>query len=177
VEASRPLDLACEERGVRTRDIYLESVRNHPATMAYLRWLSEHNVRVRTVAALPLRMTVFDCKSALIPIDPQDSARGAVLTQSPGMVAALCALFEHTWRIAAPLGEERARDDSGLTGQEREVLNLLVQGHTDDSVARKLGVSVRTGRRITADLMERLGARSRFQAGARTVERGWLEDV
>jgi DNA-binding CsgD family transcriptional regulator/sugar-specific transcriptional regulator TrmB len=177
VKASRPLDLACAQRGVRTRDIYLESVRNHPPTTAYLRWLAEHDVQIRTAATLPLRMTVFDGRYALMPIDPQNTSQGAVLTRSPGTITALSALFELTWRTAVPLGEERPRDESGLTPQEREVLNLLVQGHTDDVVARKLAISVRTGRRITADLMERLGARSRFQAGARTVRRGWLDDV
>jgi len=44
-------------------------------------------------------------------------------------------------------------------------------------IARKLGVSVRTSRRITAELTQRLGARSRFQAGARAVERGWIKGL
>ncbi|MEH1017726.1 helix-turn-helix transcriptional regulator [Micromonospora sp. CPCC 206060] len=52
-----------------------------------------------------------------------------------------------------------------MTEREREVLRLLAQGYTDESVARSLGVSLRTARRIAADLMVRLGARSRFQAG------------
>jgi DNA-binding NarL/FixJ family response regulator len=54
------------------------------------------------------------------------------------------------------------------------VLRLLAQGDTDEAAARKLGVSARTVGRVAADLMERLGARSRFQAGARAGEQGWL---
>jgi DNA-binding NarL/FixJ family response regulator len=42
-------------------------------------------------------------------------------------------------------------------------------------VARKLGISVRTSRRITAELMTQLGARSRFQAGVIAGEQGWLQ--
>jgi DNA-binding CsgD family transcriptional regulator len=52
-----------------------------------------------------------------------------------------------------------------MSDREWEVLQLLAQGHTDETVARTLGVSLRTARRVAADLMVRLGARSRFQAG------------
>ncbi|MET8630960.1 LuxR C-terminal-related transcriptional regulator, partial [Kitasatospora sp. NPDC004669] len=47
-------------------------------------------------------------------------------------------------------------------------------GHTDDAIAKRLGVSPRTARRIATDLMERLNARSRFQAGVRATQAGWL---
>ncbi|MDP9611903.1 MULTISPECIES: LuxR C-terminal-related transcriptional regulator [Streptomyces] len=45
---------------------------------------------------------------------------------------------------------------------------------TDSAVARQLGMSDRTVRRVVAQLMERLGAQSRFEAGVRAVERGWI---
>jgi DNA-binding NarL/FixJ family response regulator len=51
---------------------------------------------------------------------------------------------------------------------------LLSQGHTDDSAAKRLGVSERTCRRMMADMMERLGARSRFEAGLLAAREGWL---
>jgi hypothetical protein len=35
-------------------------------------------------------------------------------------------------------------------------------------------VSLRTARRMMADLMSRLDSRSRFQAGSEAVKRGWL---
>ncbi|MFF7912187.1 hypothetical protein [Streptomyces sp. NPDC007914] len=41
-------------------------------------------------------------------------------------------------------------------------------------MAKRLGVSPRTARRIAADLMERLEARSRFEAGVHAVQDGWL---
>jgi len=176
-EPARPLGVAVAGRGVQTRDIYLDSVRNHPPTMRHLRRLCEQRVQVRTTASLPLRMMIFDRRSALIPIDPEQSQRGAALHHGLGMVTALCALFEQTWRTAHPLGTDRERDESGLTGQEREVLRLLAQGHTDEGVARRLGISVRTVRRITADLLKRLGAHSRFQAGALAVARGWIDGL
>src|SRR5690606_39837840 len=61
-----------------------------------------------------------------------------------------------------------------LTTRERELLTLLSAGNTDESAAAQLGVSVRTVRRMVADIMDRLGARSRFQAGVKAADRGWL---
>jgi DNA-binding CsgD family transcriptional regulator len=61
-----------------------------------------------------------------------------------------------------------------LTHREREVLVLLGSGCTDEDVAERLGYSVRTVRRVITDLMQRLGARSRFAAGAKASDLGWL---
>jgi len=174
IEASRPLDRALLDRGVAIRVVYTDSVRNDQPTSAYATWLTERGGRVRTTPGLPLRMLVFDRRVALLPTDPENSGAGAVLVRGAGVVAALVALFEQTWGAATPLGEERRRDEKGLSQQEREVLRLLSAGLTDEVVARRLDVSVRTLRRVTADLMERLEARSRFQAGYLAATRGWL---
>ncbi|MFF5111079.1 LuxR C-terminal-related transcriptional regulator [Streptosporangium sp. NPDC000509] len=172
--ASRPLDEALLDRGVAIRIIYPDSVRNDQATTGYATWLTGNGGQIRTTPGLPLRMLIFDRRTALLPTDPADSSVGAVLLRGAGVVAALVALFEQTWGTAGPLGEERRRDEKGLSDQEREVLRLLSTGLTDEAVARRLDVSVRTLRRVTAELMERLGARSRFQAGCLAAAKGWL---
>lgn len=173
--ASKPLDRDIVLRGGRLRTIYLNSIVNDTATTEYARWLVRNGGEVRTAATLPLRMAIYDRRLALVPFDPDDSAAGAVLLHGTGVVAALCALFDRVWQTAVQFGKERQRDDHGLTAQEREVLSLLSEGHTDDAIAHKLSVSVRTTRRIIADVMTRLGARSRFQAGARARDRGWVD--
>lgn len=175
LEASRPLDEKLLERGVSMRSVYLESVVNHPRTVSYLEWLNDLGARVRLAPALPMRMIVFDRESAIIPSDPENTASGALLLQGSAFITALCALFEQTWQEASPFGSPPSRHSAtGLTPQMRAVLSLLARGHTDEVVARKLGISVRTSRRITAELMTALSARSRFQAGAIAGERGWL---
>lgn len=55
----------------------------------------------------------------------------------------------------------------GLDRDETEVLNQLALGCTDSTAAHRLGISVRTLRRRVRNAMEKLGARSRFQAGMR----------
>lgn len=176
MSASQPLDQTVVGRGVLMRTVYVHGIYNDRSSIDYARWLVTIGARVRTTAALALRMIVYDRRLALLPVDPAAESAGALLLHGTGVVSALCELFEQTWQEALPLGAERERrggDD--LTSQELATLRLLAGGHTDAVIARRLGVSVRTARRITADVMTRLGARSRFQAGVRAAELGWLE--
>lgn len=128
----------------------------------------------RTVPTLPIRMVIVDRRIALVPIDPDNPRLGALELQSPGIVAALIALFEQIWRTACPFGENRLVDVQGLKPIERELVRLLATGHTDEAAARKLAVSLRTVQRMATSLLERLGAASRFQAGVEASRRGWL---
>lgn len=175
--ASKPIDSAILGRGVRMRTIYLDSITKDSVSMSYAQWLIQQGAAVCTMPTLPLRMIIYDRSMALLPMDPDSSAAGAVLLSGPGVVTALCELFERTWEQATSLGSASPPTAEGLTPQERAVLNLLAQGNTDEAVARKLGVSVRTGRRIMANLTTRLGAQSRFQAGVKAAMRGWLDSV
>ncbi|MET9803749.1 helix-turn-helix transcriptional regulator [Streptomyces sp. NPDC006368] len=172
--ASRPLNQQLLERGVRMRTIYLDSVRTNRPTVEHATWLAGLGGQVRTVPSLPTRLILTDRKTALIPVSSDDSAAGAVVLTGQGTLAALCALFETVWAGAQPLGDTVPVDAHGLTGQQATVVRLLAEGHTDEAIAKRLGVSHRTARRIASELMERLGARSRFEAGVRAVQRGWL---
>lgn len=51
---------------------------------------------------------------------------------------------------------------------------MLAAGLTDEAAAKRLGVSLRTVRRIMAGLMDRLQASSRFEAGLKAAQKGWL---
>ncbi|MFB7122091.1 LuxR C-terminal-related transcriptional regulator [Kitasatospora sp. NPDC056273] len=119
-------------------------------------------------------MIVVDRATAVIPVNSDDTAAAAVVLTGHGTLTALCALFENVWDAARPLVGPAVRDSRGLSGQESAALRLLSEGHTDEAIAKRLGVSPRTARRIATELMERLGARSRFEAGVRAVQHGWL---
>ncbi|WP_399095000.1 response regulator transcription factor [Streptomyces sp. BBFR2] len=73
-----------------------------------------------------------------------------------------------------PSGTPPAATDDTLNGKELALLRLVAEGRTDASAAGRLHVSHRTVRRMMAALMERLGARSRFEAGVKAARRGWL---
>ncbi|MBW5481783.1 helix-turn-helix domain-containing protein [Streptomyces bambusae] len=175
LDASRPLDEEAMARHVDMRVVYQDSARNDAATLAYAQWTTELGGQVRTSPVLPPRMLVFDRETALVPIDPANSRLGALCTTSPGIVASLVALFEQTWETAVPLGAARPQTpEDGITAGEQELLKLLAAGMTDEAAGKRLGVSLRTVRRQMAALMERLNATSRFEAGLKAAQRGWL---
>jgi DNA-binding CsgD family transcriptional regulator/sugar-specific transcriptional regulator TrmB len=174
LEASRQPNLRMIERGVKSRTVYLDSVRNHQPTLDQVTWLATHGWQVRTVPTLPIRMIIMDRRVAVLPIDAMDPRAGAVVLTGPGTVTALYALFESVWSTAVPLGVESPRVAGAMSPQEGAVMVLLAQGLTDEAIAKRLGVSPRTARRLAADLMERLDARSRFEAGVHAVQDGWL---
>ncbi|MEU4779214.1 LuxR C-terminal-related transcriptional regulator [Micromonospora sp. NPDC023633] len=174
IEAEGPLNQLALQRDVRIRNVYQDSFRNDPATLAHARWMASLGAQSRTTPTLPMRLVIVDRETALVPIDPDNPRRGALELHSPGVVAGLVALFEQVWRIATPFGEQIALDEHGLTPQERELLRLLAAGHTDESAARKLAISLRGVQRLMTSLTERLGAASRFQAGVHAGYRGWV---
>lgn len=175
LEASRPLDQDAMARGVRLLTLYQDSVRNDLPTFLYAQWMADHGGQVRTAPMLPPRLLVFDRRVAVVPIDPTDTRAGALCTTEPGLVASLVALFEQAWDTATPLGTDPAScGETGLNPTERELLRLLATGLTDEAAGKRLGVSVRTVRRQMAALMERLDAASRFEAGLKAAQRGWL---
>lgn len=172
--ASRPIAERLAERGIPARTVYLDSIHNDPASVEHARWHVAQGNRIRTVPSLPMRMHIVDREAALVPLDPEDSSKGAALIREPGAVAAFRALFEAVWATAVPLGEAPRAGLGEPGSQHRELLRLLAQGHTDEAAARRLGVSLRTERRLISDLMRYLGAHSRFQLGQRAMEHGLL---
>lgn len=176
VHGSRPPAEELLERGVQMRTVYLDSARNDAATVAHAERLTSLGERIRTVPSLPNRMIICDRRIAVVAADADDTAAGAVVLETPGVVASLHALFESVWQSARPLGAPVSPADAQtLNSQQLEVLRLLALGHTDASVAARLGVSARTARRIANKLMEHVGARSRFQTGVQAAARGLVQ--
>ncbi|MHA4950653.1 helix-turn-helix transcriptional regulator [Micromonospora sp. SD19] len=173
-KASKPLNQLLLERGVSVRSIYQQSFSNDADLVDYAEWLTGLGGELRTVPIVPTLMIIYDRKGVLVPIDPAATHLGAIDVTGPGVVALATALFEQMWQSAVPFGAAVPRDQEGLNPTERQLLSLLSAGHTDQVVARRLGVSLSTVRRMMAGLMGRLSARSRFQAGVKAAERGWL---
>lgn len=63
---------------------------------------------------------------------------------------------------------------AGPSAVERKLLGLLAEGLTDATVAKRLNVSLRTERRMVAELMRRLGASGRFEAGVKAARLRWI---
>lgn len=176
LEAARPFDEELCQRGVPTRSLYQNSVLSDRRNMDYARWLSGLGTEIRSTPVIPIRMIIADRSLvALLHRQPQLPLEMFVVRE-PAIVIPLIDLYEMSWAAAKPIDavEPRQSDDRAPTQQELALLRLLAAGSTDEAAAKKLGVSVRTVRRIMAELMDQLEASSRFEAGHKATQRGWL---
>jgi DNA-binding CsgD family transcriptional regulator len=160
--------------GVRYRAIYPDTARTAPTLCRHLAAMSLAGVAVRTVPQVPLNGLVVDGRAVVLPADTSNGSV-AVLRLSSA-VASTTGLFELVWPGAVPLTDSDVPGDVDLDERNREMLRLLALGVTDEVAAAQLGISVRTVRRMVSQIMGRLGARSRFQAGVKAADRGWLLD-
>lgn len=162
------------EQAVRTtnlRKVYLPGVLFDPALAEHLRFMTEHGARVRITEREINETILLDRRIAIIAGDRVAGVRSYTVVSSPELVQGIQSLFEAAWHGATDLASYQARfTELGA----REILEQLVSGCKDETAARALGVGLRTYRRRVAELMELLGASSRFQAGARAREAGLL---
>jgi len=156
------------------RGLYPAEVLGDPPRLAYVRHWADAGENVRlSQRALP-SVAVFGEEVALVDTVWSGDAAGTVLVRAPALVALVRALFDEYWARAAPLpGVDDAEDPADL-GDVRVVLELLQLGMKDETIARQLGVSLRTVRRRIAALMDELGVATRFQAGLEAARRGLI---
>ncbi|MFJ3900156.1 LuxR C-terminal-related transcriptional regulator [Streptomyces sp. NPDC090025] len=164
-------------QGIRVRAIYAHEHATRPDVAELLEARSELGVEVRVAGSVPLNMIIIDQQYALLPIRPEDARKGAILARGRALVRSYLGLFEHCWHTAVPYGTGAAseRGGDGLSEQQRAALQMLATGMKDEKIARNLGVSLRTVSRMLSELMQELGATSRFEAGVRAVRMGWLD--
>lgn len=62
-----------------------------------------------------------------------------------------------------------------LTGREREVVGLVVDGRTNDEIGARLGIGAKTVETHLARIFERFGVGSRTELATRALREGWLE--
>ncbi|MDQ2958225.1 MAG: hypothetical protein M3Y42_14830 [Actinomycetota bacterium] len=85
--------------------------------------------------------------------------------REPIMVWLLADMFSLVWRMSLPMQDLGAL--SLVLGAEvkRDIVRLLIGGAKDETIARTVGLSLRTCRRHVAEIMAAVAADSRFQAG------------
>ncbi|MCF6376144.1 DNA-binding response regulator [Nocardioides KLBMP 9356] len=156
--------------GRRSRAIY--PVRALTEAPDALRARARLGEEVRVMSEVRTRMFVFGDAHAVLPEPLGFADEPRVHVRQRSIVAALTMWFESMWERAAPV-PELEDGDIDLDGR-RFLLDQMMAGATDEVIARKLGIGLRTVRRRVASLMIELGVDTRFQAGVEAVRRGWL---
>ncbi|MET7679164.1 helix-turn-helix transcriptional regulator [Streptomyces sp. NPDC005423] len=171
LERDRPLI----ERGVRIRTLYQHTARYSPERLAYVDQFADGKAEYRTIDELVERLIICDETVAFIPIS--DDRQVALELRHPGLVRYLVKVFEFMWGRAVPLraGTPYDTDPDGITDIQHSIAKLLVEGHVDEAIARRLGMNVRTCRAHIAKLATALGSGSRAQLGYLIAQSGILE--
>ncbi|MFE7710509.1 helix-turn-helix transcriptional regulator [Streptomyces sp. NPDC057486] len=163
------------ERGVGMRSLYQHTVRHSHGTLTYAARMASDKVEIRTLEELIERLMIFDHTVAFIPAT--DDRQVALELRHPAMVEYLVKVFEQFWRRAVPLQEQVPYDPTpeGISGVRHSIAKLLVEGHVDEAIARRLGMNVRTCRAHIAKLSSALGSGSRAQLGYLIAQSGILD--
>ncbi|GGY20359.1 hypothetical protein GCM10010384_28650 [Streptomyces djakartensis] len=168
-------DRALIERGVRIRTLYQHTARYSPQKLAYVAQLANGKAEYRTIDEVVERLIVCDETVAFIPA--RDDQQVALELRHPGLVRYLVKVFEFMWSRSVPLSAGAPYEPvaDGITDIQYSIAKLLVEGHVDEAIARRLGMNVRTCRAHIAKLASLLGSGSRAQLGYLIAQSGILE--
>ncbi|WP_144311912.1 helix-turn-helix transcriptional regulator [Actinopolyspora erythraea] len=168
-EFSRLIPEWASRRGLTVRSVWRADVIRSAARRAHGVWLGRQGFEVRVVRSVPLRAVLVDDAAAVLGDDEEVRVlRGTRQVTEVRRIAA------ELWNSASPVRSGSTSDRGAEVAGSRHatVLRLLAEGLTDDGIARRTGVSVRTVRNDVASAMSRLDSRSRFQAGVRAARLG-----
>ncbi|MFI0898380.1 helix-turn-helix domain-containing protein [Streptomyces sp. NPDC020983] len=166
-------------RGVTVRAAYAVEALDVPGYSEALHATVASGEQARVLPRVPMKMIVVDRREAILPLTGNEEGMRstAAFVRQSGLTDALVELFEAHWAQATPIfsgDSPQQPPHPEISDEERALLQLLNAGMKDEAIARQLGLSQRTYRRRVTDLMRRLGATSRFQAGTQAMRRGWL---
>lgn len=164
--------------GLRFRTVFDRSLLEDPEHVRRIMHGVESGESAR-VADVPLKLAIIDREWAMLPLLHAGgrTPEAVVIVRRSVLLDSLLALFESVWQQAVEV--KRQTDDQLLLlgtpeGEMRQIAQLLAANMTDTAIAHLLGVSERTVRRRIKDLMDELRADSRFLAGVRAAQRGWV---
>jgi DNA-binding CsgD family transcriptional regulator/DNA-binding MarR family transcriptional regulator len=160
---------------VTYRVVYDQEAVAFPGRLENIRDGIRSGERARVAASLPVKLVLCDDTMAILcsPGDYQNAV--AYLIRPSSLLDMASGLFEAVWDRAVPLNRSGAKGAAPvLDGRDQQLISLLASGATDAVIARTFGWSMRTVQRHIHELMEEVGARTRFQIGMEAVSRGWV---
>lgn len=157
--------------GVVVQGIYSPDSLNVPGGVDEAYSAADAGETSRVHPQVPMKLAVFDRRIALLPLSVDQLVDSALVVHPCALLDALIEMFTLLWDQAVPVVPSVTADPT-----DARLMTLLAAGFKDDAIARQLGLSSRTVGRRVAELMETLGARTRFQAGIHAQRRRLLED-
>ncbi len=156
-------------RGREQRALYSFDALEDPAARRWVQAMADAGEQQRVTASPPSEFATFGSDVVLAMADWGSADSDHIVIRNPMLISAFTTMFDYAWDLGHPMPGHR-RD----IAQDRQLMTLLASGFKDEAIARYLGCGVRTVRRRVAQMMDELGAESRFQLGAMAQRRGLL---
>ena len=151
------------ERGVRMRTLYQHSARRSVVTREYVDRVMKLGAEVRTLDEFFNRLIVVDRRLAIV---PGTEPHVAVAIHDAGLVAYLVDIFERYWERARGFTDRELNTEREVADDVHNMtVRMLVEGHSDNASAKRMGVSTRTYAGYVASLKAEYGVETRFQLG------------
>lgn len=169
------IELANLRRGVTYRCVYSRTaVRNGSDYVDNIQPCIAAGEQARVLPDVPVKLAIYDRKIAFVGLsDAWPEITTGILVKQSTLLAALCGLFETSWRAALPM-HLGTKEPSSLRPMERRIIELLASGITDNAIAELLGISRRTLSRNLESLTTRAGVVNRFQLAVYACRNGWI---
>lgn len=159
------------------RMIYDSSVMEISGFVAVMRRAVRPGDQLRLHSALPTKLIIVDRELAVLPLahNVANATPAVILIHPSGLLDAALALFEHCWESSLPLHVlDEPAQLTWPSADHQRVLALMLAGATDDTIARQLGISLRTVERRVRELMDKAGAKTRVQLGWHAHANEWV---
>lgn len=153
--------------GVQVHGIYSPDSLQLPGAVEEAYSAADAGERSRVHPNVPMKLAISDRSAALLPLAVDQMVDSALVVRGSALLDALINMFFLLWDQALPVVPDS--ENSELDDTDRRLLTMLASGMQDGTIARQLGVSTRTVGRRVANLMQRLGVKTRFQAGVYAV--------
>ncbi|MFF8677564.1 LuxR C-terminal-related transcriptional regulator [Streptomyces sp. NPDC015237] len=174
LEGAMERDQAFLDRGARMRALYQHTARHAPYQRVRYERLTG-DIEARTLDEVTDRLIIIDRTVAFIPASADRTL--ALEVRHPALIAYFVNTFDRLWRLATPMHPQAVEQPTlnGITPRQHAIAALLVEGHTDNVIAERLGMNVRTARVHIAKLAATLGSESRAQLGYLIGQSGILD--
>ncbi|MFG2966191.1 MULTISPECIES: response regulator transcription factor [unclassified Streptomyces] len=171
-----PCELAKASNGLPFRLLCPHSARARSTSRTRLRQMADTGVRVRTTNHVFDDLVLVGDDAAFVSHQGQgEDVPSIIAVYEPMIISLLHRLYEFAWQSGTDFESAAVSYGETLNDLNAGILNLMAQGLKDDVVARRIGVGSRTFRRHISNIMDKLGASSRFQAGVAAARAGLVD--
>lgn len=144
---------------------------------AFTAALDSMDPELGTISVLPEVQTEIWCvdHAKLIIARPRNAGSAVLISEHPDLSTVVHELCRRVHTQGIWYTPRAVAGIPAITPVHKRVATLLSCGYRDEEMAATLQVSIRTVRRYIAQLLEALGATTRFQAALRAVNHGLID--